>query len=81
MTPPSPVDQAERTKVVIRLATSAQIIDPLLRRETQGILARHNRPEKIYTCPRCAQAWPCEPRHNLNNPRVLPRPRKEPSPR
>jgi hypothetical protein len=44
------------------LAKSAEIIDPLLWRDAQHMLARHNRPDNNYKCAWCAQSWPCEPR-------------------
>jgi hypothetical protein len=44
------------------LATTDEIIDPLLWRDAQHIIDRHSRPDTDEQCVWCGLAWPCPPR-------------------
>jgi len=40
----------------------AEVVDTLLWRDAQLILARHNEPDQEARCVWCGRSWPCAPR-------------------
>jgi len=44
------------------LTRTTEIIDPLLWRDAQHIISRHNRPDDNDRCVWCGLSWPCPPR-------------------
>ncbi|HEX6683182.1 MAG TPA: hypothetical protein VF062_10320 [Candidatus Limnocylindrales bacterium] len=44
------------------LTRTSEIIDPLLWRDAQHIIDRHNRPDEHDRCVWCGSQWPCPPR-------------------
>ena len=43
-------------------AAPADVVDRLLWRDAQEILARHAQPDRSGTCAWCGGEWPCQPR-------------------